>query len=71
MINSVIDSVNYLLMAYFNDDRPVTGKLLERKCKQSVLVEALEKGYLRVLDKDCDGYNRYVITEAGKEYRNN
>lgn len=67
----MIDSVIRLLMVYFPDDRPVTGKLLERKCEQSVLDEALEKGYLRVLDKDCDGYNRYVITEAGKEYRNN
>lgn len=66
----MIDSVIRLLMVYFPDDRPVTGKTLERKCEQSVLDEALEKGFLRVYDKDCDGYNRYVITEAGKVRRN-
>lgn len=67
MITSVIE----LLMSYFPDSRPVTAKLLERKCSSHVLKEAVEKGYIREIGVDCDGYGLFMITEQGRKKRNN
>ncbi len=59
------DSVITMLMEYFPDRRPVSIQTLSSRFTDSAINSAVEKGYIRKT-----GAEQYVITEAGREYRN-
>lgn len=65
MINSVIS----MLMTYFNDNRPVTLRTLEKKCCPEVIDEAINDGYIERITQNADEV-LFVITQKGYNYRN-
>ena len=65
MINSVIS----MLMVYFNDNRPVTLRTLEKKCYPEVIDEAINDGYIERITQNTDEV-LFVITKKGYNYRN-
>ena len=67
----LIETEMSLLMNYFIDERPVSARILQRKCASGVIEKALGKGFIRECGKDEDGYSLYVVTESGKRKRNN
>ncbi len=58
-------SVITMLMEYFPDSRAVSIKTLFSHFTEDAIASAEEKGYIRKT-----GTEQYVITEAGREYRN-
>ena len=67
----LINTVTSLLMHYFNDGSPVSARTLQRRCANGVIDEALSSGFIREYRKDEDGYSLYIVTEKGRDKRNN
>lgn len=66
----MIETVNAMLMCYFNDNSPISARTLQRKCAKGVIDEALRNGFIREYGKDEDGYSLYIVTEKGRDKRN-
>lgn len=64
------DTVISLLMTYFPDDRPVLLHILKKHYSDETIAKAIHDGFIREYDKDIYGEPRFVITKAGKDFRN-
>lgn len=64
----MLETINALMMSYFNEDTPVLARTLERKCRAGLLDEALTEGYITEALQQSDGEKRYIRTRKGRDF---
>lgn len=68
-INNIkCNDIKRMLNTYFVGVNKVLKETLERKVEYSIITDSMEKGFIILAKNSLDTYH-YIITNAGKKYR--